>query len=147
MERTDAEFLVELHRSLAIRWGTMTPYTIGRLRCEQVGFARIPCIVFDVIIPERGLDGLIPVLRQRMYGELAERGWDAESVKFVPGVMRGRERVFVDDNESSGSHGKRKRGVEFEVRWEMEDRDLRQATFPLGTGTYAQLPERPGRAS
>ena len=42
-DRTTEQLLRSMHRSLAVRWGTTAPFTIGRVRCEQVGFARIAC--------------------------------------------------------------------------------------------------------
>lgn len=134
--------LRSVHTSLCIRWGTTVPYAVGRVTCEKVGFAAIPCVRCTVNVPERGLDSLVPIVRQRVFGELAERGWDDTAVAFRPTVRRGRERLFVDENESSDSLGRRKRGVEWEFHFEITDRELKRQAFPVGQGSFALIPER-----
>ena len=148
MTTTDERLLKQLHSSLCVRWGTSAPYAIGRVRAQRIGFASIPMVVVDVWCRSRDYEALIPIVRQRVYTELAERGWTPDDLKFVPTVGGSweRERLFTDGNEESESHGKRKRGVHLEFHWEME-RDLARATFdprvrPGQAGSFATLPER-----
>ncbi len=80
-----------------------------------------------------------------MYGELAERGWTADDIEFVPNVqLRAyRTRRFRDENESSESFGRNKMGLEHRFAFLMSKR-LAAATF-VKFGTYARLPENPSR--
>jgi len=144
---TDEALLKAAHSSLCIRWGTSAPYAIGRVRAERVGFASIPMITVDVSCKTRDMDALVPIVRQRVYGELAERGWTPDDIEFTPTVGGSyRERLFVDENETSESVGRRKRGARLEYHWEMKP-ELARATFdprvrPGQAGSFATLPER-----
>lgn len=128
-------------RSLAIRWGTDAPYSIGHVSAEKVGYAQIPSVVVSVICRDEDVPALVPIVRQRVFAELAERGWPDEQIEFRPNVQRGRRRKFTDENESSESHGRAKFGVEQRFRFEMR-RELAQATFQ-GFGSFARLPNAP----
>jgi hypothetical protein len=138
----NTELLKQIHSSLCIRFGTQAPYEIGKIRAERVGFASIPTVTFDVSCRQEDVSSLVPILRQRMYGELAERGWTPDDVEFSPtvgGSYRGR--MFVDQNEESESFGRKKKGVRLEFRWEMK-KDLAAATF-VGFGSFKSLPDKP----
>ena len=86
MTTTDERLLKQLHSSLCVRWGTTAPYAIGRVRAQRIGFASIPMVVVDVWCRSRDYEALIPIVRQRVYTELAERGWTPDDLKFVPTV-------------------------------------------------------------
>lgn len=131
--------LRDMARSLCIRFGTTAPYAIGRISAERVGYAQIPCVRVNVWCRDEDLSALVPIVRQRVFGELAERGWGDEHILFVPSVRRGRVRMFFDENESSESCGRRKRGVEYTFHFEMR-RALAAATF-TSFGTYKPLPD------
>ena len=140
--RSTEAFLRDLHGSLTFQFGTTAPYMVGAVRAEKIGFAQIPCVVVDVYVRDEDLPSLIPITRQRVFGELAERGWANETIAFVPSVQRGRRRKFVDENEgSTSSLGRNKFGRQHRVSFEMVDRELVQATF-VGFGSFARLPER-----
>lgn len=138
------DLLKSIHSSLCIRFGTSAPFLIDGIRAERVGYARIPGAIADVICREEDIPALVPIVRQRIYGELAERGWTPDDIQFQPTVQRGRRRKFVDGNESSESFGANKFGVEHRFLFEME-RELAQATFPVGAGSFARLPSRQQR--
>lgn len=126
-------------RSLTIRFGTSAPYAIGRVSAEKVGFAQLPSIVVTVTCRDEDLPSLVPIVRQRVFGELAERGWSDERIpNLTPGTQRGRRRKFTDENESSETYGWSKFGTEYRFRFDM-DRELAAATF-TGYGSFAPLP-------
>jgi hypothetical protein len=133
------------HRSLCIRFGTSAPYELGRVRAQKIGYAQIPRVVMDVVCRERDVDALIPIVRQRVYGELAERGWDDSVLAFRPSVgMDSRRRAkFTDGNESSESFGRSKMGCRMTVGFDIVDAEFRHATF-RGFGSFASLPSRGG---
>lgn len=141
------DLLKSAHASLAVRWGTSAPFAIGKVRPQRIGFASIPCVTVTVNCRRESIPAMVPILRQCIYGELAERGWTPDDVEFTPSVeCSGRERLFVDENDSSPSCGRRKRGIVAEFRWEMKP-ELARQTFdprvrPGGNGYYATLPER-----
>src|SRR4051812_27172016 len=113
-ENTEIDQLVRAAASsLAISWHTGAPFAIGKIRAERVGFASLPGVVLNVYCREADLPGVIPVVRQRVYGELAERGWRPEDISVVPMVSTGRTRKYRDENERSDSHGRNKMGVEY----------------------------------
>lgn len=134
------ELLRAAHSSLAIRWGTTAPYAIGKISTEKIGYAQIPCVVLNVWCRDEDLSSLVPIVRQRVFGELAERGWDNDSIQFQPIVQRNRRRKFTDENESSDSFGKSKFGQEHRFSWEMRP-ELAAATF-IGFGSFKPLPPR-----
>jgi hypothetical protein len=135
------------HKSLCIRFGTTAPFQLGKVRAEKVGYAQIPRVIMDVVCREQDVDALIPIVRQRVYGELAERGWDDTVLEFRPSVgMSSRRRArFTDQNESSQSYGRQKMGCRMTVGFDIVDAEFRHATF-RGFGSYASLPSR-GEAS
>lgn len=135
------ELLKAMHSSLSIRWGTHAPYFIGPVSAEKVGYAQDPSVVLTVICRDEDVSTLVPIVRQRVYGELAERGWTPDDIEFQPGVQRNRRRRFVDQNESSDSHGRHKFGIEHRFRFDM-GRELARATF-VGGGSFKPLPETP----
>lgn len=134
------ELLRAAHASLAIRWGTTDPFAIGKTTAERVGYADIRCTRTTVHCRDESVSALVPIVRQRVFGELAERGWDNDAIEFSPTVGRGRVRFFVDENESSPTYGKRKRGVEYTFHFEMR-RELAVATFQ-SFGTFKPLPQK-----
>jgi hypothetical protein len=139
-ELDNVELLRSMHASLCIRFGTTAPYKIGKVRGEKVGYAQIPSLVLDVYCRDEDLGALVPIVRQYVYGELAERGWSADDLGFVPGTMRGRRRKFRDENESSESYGRDKFGIEYQFRFDM-NRELAAATF-VGFGSFKSIPEK-----
>src|SRR5262245_5919496 len=132
------ELLRAMHSSLCIRFGTTAPYAIGAIRAERVGYAQDPCVVLDVYCPDDSLSALVPIVRQRVYGELASRGWNPESVEFTPSTMRDRRRKSRDENESSESYGREKFGNHYVFRFRMA-RELAAATF-VGFGSFRSIP-------
>lgn len=144
MNASQDDLLRAVSRSLCVRFGTTEPFAIGRVSAERVGYAQIPSVVVTVVCRDESLSALVPIVRQRVFAELAERGWgDEHIVNLTPGTMRGRRRKFVDENESSPTVGRSKFGIEYRFRFDMS-RDLAAATFPRG-GSFARLPEEPGR--
>ena len=140
------ELLRELHNSLAVRFGTTAPYAIGPTSAEKVGFAQIPSTATRVNCREEDVSALVPIVRQRVYAELAERGWSHEHLEFRPSVReerRGRHVFFIDENESSEAYGTRKRGREYTFHFDMRQ-ELAKATFDpsKGFGSFRRLPER-----
>lgn len=136
----DEQLLRTAHSSLCISWGTDAPFEIGRVRAEKVGFAQIPRAVLDVVCRPEDVSALVPIVRQRVFAELAERGWDNEEIEFRPTVQRGRRRKFRDANERSGSFGRDKFGVQQTFGFDMRP-ELARATFQ-GFGSFRQLPDR-----
>lgn len=142
--RNERELLVGLHASLAVRFGTSAPFTIGAIRGVKVGFAQDPCVVCDVVCRDGDLSSLVPIVRQHVYRELSGRGWDvredAELVAFTPSTQRGRRRRFVDANESSETFGRNRMGMSYEFRFLMSHA-LAAATF-VGFGSFKTIPNR-----
>ena len=139
----DEQFVRELHTSLCFRFGTTGPYAIGKTSAERVGFAQIPSTATRVNCREEHVSDLVPIVRQRVYGELAERGWSHEDLELRPSIReerRGRDCMFRDENESSESLGQRRRGREYTFHFDMRQ-ELARATF-VGFGSFKPLPDR-----
>ncbi len=110
-----------LHRSLCVTFGTTAPYSFGSIRLRRVGFASIPRLCVPVQVKRQDLDAIIPLARQRAFAFLAEKGISDEHVGFAA-HWNGedyRERLFTDENESSPTLGKRKRGISGEVHFDL----------------------------
>lgn len=141
-EPTITEELVRgLHASLVVSFGTTAPFAIGKVRAEKVGFASIPRVVVDVDCRAEDVGALVPIVRQRVFAELAERGWDNHVIGLKPGVGQWRRRRFVDQNEDSESFGKNKFGHQHVFGFDIVDDEFRKFTF-AGGGSFARLPER-----
>jgi len=138
-EVTEA-LLKTVHNSLAVRFGTTAPYHIGWVEAEKIGFAGIRAVVCNVFCRDEDLSALVPIVRQRVYTELASRGWGPDDIEFRPTTQRGRRRKFTDTNESSESHGREKFGMEYRFSFEMK-RELGAATFQ-GGGSFKKLPTK-----
>jgi hypothetical protein len=139
----DEQLLRELHNSICISFGTTEPYAIGKTSAERVGFAQIPSTATRVNCREQDVSSLVPIVRQRVYAELAERGWSHEDLEFKPCVREergGRGVMFRDENEASESLGQRKRGHEYTFHFDMRQ-ELAKATF-AGFGSFKPLPDR-----
>ena len=134
------ELLKAMHASLCVRFGTPAPYSIGRVSGEKVGYAQDPCLVVNVVCRQESIEALVPIVRQHVYGELAERGWTPDDIEFTQGTQRGRRRKFRDQNETSESYGRDKFGVEHRFSFRM-GRELARATFQ-GFGSFKPLPTR-----
>lgn len=134
------ELLRATTRSLAVRWGTNAPYAIGHVSAERIGFAQIPCVIAHVTCRDDDLSALVPVVRQRVFGELAERGWGDEQIETRPTTMQGRRRKFTDENESSKSFRRQKFGTDYRFSFEMRP-ELAAATFQ-GFGSFREIPRR-----
>lgn len=140
MTTVNEELLRELHSSLCITFGTNAPFAIGRVTGERVGYASDPAVAIQVKVRDEDLSTLVPIVRQRVFAELAERGWENELIEFTPSVRRGRLLYFVDENEASRSKGKRKRGHDYTFHFWMKP-ELAKATF-AGAGSFARIPNR-----
>ncbi len=136
----DEQLLKAAHSSLCITFGTMGPYAIGTVSAERIGYAQDPCVVVTVTCRDEDLSSLVPITRQHVYRELAERGWTPDDVAFVPSTQRGRRRRFVDQNETSKTCGCNKMGTEYRFSFRME-REFARATF-VGFGSFRKLPTR-----
>lgn len=147
MNLTDETLLRAAHSSLAISWGTTAPFAIGKARCERASFSQDPHVEVEVTVPMDAFPGVIPVVRQRVFAELAERGWDNTEIAFTPRVALGRRRKFVDENESSSSFGRSKFGEQHTIRFPIvKCGPLHRAAFPIGWGSsWAPIPENPDR--
>ena len=143
MSTPDQDLLISAHTSLCIRWGTIAPYCVGGIRGERVGYAQDPHVVVSVSCHSRYIPALVPIVRQRVYGELAERGWDPLKIEFTPNVMTMRKRKFRDGNESSPTYGKNKIAESHEFRFLMLP-ELARATFhgPGMSGYMRSIPNR-----
>jgi hypothetical protein len=140
MDAEMLDILKQAHSSLCIRFGTDAPFAIGPIRGEKVGYAQDPCVALDVTCRDEDLSALVPIVRQRVYGELAERGWGPDDVQFTPMTLRWRRRKFRDENESSSSYGRDKFGIAYRFTFRMES-ELARATF-TGFGSFRPLPDR-----
>lgn len=132
------DLLKTMHSSLCITFATDAPYSIGGISGERVGYAQDPCVVLTVVCRDEDLSALVPVVRQRLYGELAERGWTPDNVAFTPSTQRNRRRKFRDGNERSASFGRDKFGMEYRFTFLM-DSHLASATF-AGFGSFRSIP-------
>jgi hypothetical protein len=143
MSALNPELLRVMHTSLCITWGTDAPYNIGSIRGEKVGYAQDPCVVVSVSCYARDVPALVPIVRQRVYGELAERGWDPLKIEFSPNVLTHRKRKFRDTNEQSPSYGKNKIAEHHDFRFLMLP-ELAKATFhgPGMSGYMRTIPDR-----
>ncbi len=141
MDSTE-QLLRQASASLCIRFSTDAPYSIGGITGEKVGFSQIPSVVCHVTCRDEDLSAVVPVVRQKVFGELAERGWGNEHVGVTPGTQQGRRRKFRDENESSESYGRNKFGTSYRFRFDM-DTELARATF-AGFGSFAQIPQKEG---
>ena len=126
--------------SLTISWHTDAPYSIGLVKAERIGFADIPCVVVYVDCKPEDVSAIVPIVRQRVFAELAERGWDNHVVDLKPSVQQNRRRKFLDGNSRSKSFRKAKFGNEHRFTFEIVDREFKTATF--AGGRYAKLPDR-----
>jgi hypothetical protein len=139
----EEQVLRDIHSSLCITWGTDAPYAIGSVSAERIGYAGIPCVVVTVHCREVDISALVPIVRQRVYSELAERGWGPETIQFRPTTQRGRRQKFTDQNESSSSYGRNKMGNAYRFSFEMLDPELKRQTFSgSGLSSFRKLPER-----
>lgn len=142
MDATDEALLRSLHTHLCIRWGTEAPFQIGSVSAQKVGFAEIPRVVVPVWCREEDVSALVPIVRQRVFAELASRGWTDEVVEFTPGVRleSRRRRKFTDENEESETFGRARYGHQHVFGFDIRDKHFRDATFQ-GFGSFAKLPE------
>lgn len=143
MTTVNEELLRAVSDSLCIRFGTNAPFAIGRVIGERYGFADLKTVAIRVNVRDEDVSMVVPIVRQRVFAELGERGWENEQIEFVPTVRqerRGRYVFFVDENEESPSYGERKRGNEYTFHFEMRP-ELAKATF-AEFGSYKPIPER-----
>lgn len=125
MARSLEEVIIrDMAKNNSIKWGTNAPFEFpGDLRIIRHGFADIPVVQVDVICRPEDKGAMVPLVRQAIWQKMEAHGLESEIFEFVPTVQtQGRQRMFTDQNESSKTHGKRKRGVlstfSFEIKKE-----------------------------
>jgi hypothetical protein len=97
-------------------------------------------VVVDVCCRNEDVPALVPIVRQRVFAELAERGWGDEHVAVTPGVGGSyRRRKFRDENEASESHGRDKFGCALEFGFDMS---AEMAAASFNRGSFGSIPER-----
>jgi hypothetical protein len=141
----DERLLKQVHSSLLVTFGTNAPYALGKVSAAKIGFASTPVVTVSVWCQQHVVGALVPVVRQRVYRELAERGWTPDDIDFCPSLGGSyRWRLFTDENPASPSCGKRKRGCALELHFEM-GHELAEVAFPRWAGSFQALPENPYR--
>ena len=134
----DDTLLKAAHDSLAIRWGTSTPYALGVPILLRQGFADVKSVTIPIDVPAGATAGIIPICRQRAYSYLGEHGLGPDAVQFRPMVgsrtlyYGGREEgIFLNENESATDKvgrpvrvGARKRGARLWVHFEHTEATL-----------------------
>jgi hypothetical protein len=100
----------DLAASLASDWLTATPFQMGELRIEKVGFAEIPLVFVMVACPANAITAMVPVVRQFVFRELEAARIENDIVELTPTVETTRRVKFVDCNEHSPTKGKNKMG-------------------------------------
>ena len=112
--------------SSAITFGCDAPYRFGRVGFSEVGFAHIQTVGFTGFARERDMSAIVPIARQHILRAVSDAGLpvDALELRITIGI-KSRERLFVDENPSSPTEGKRKRGRE--IRFYLEIPDYRIA--------------------
>ena len=131
--RTDPEIeppARAIHRNPQIVLVTAKPHAIGEPRLEKVGFARTPELLVTVNCRRADVGDLIPLVRQRAFAFLAERGISDEHLRFVPRVSFGeRRRSFTDQD------GVRRFGQEHEIRFDLSKMLADAVAWQGSTGT------------
>jgi hypothetical protein len=121
MDKHIEQLLRDTAASLASDWLTDSPFQMGELRVEKVGFAEIPVVFVMVVCPPKAITAMVPVVRQFIFRELAAAGIENEILEFTPTVQdQGPRRRFVDCNEHSPSKGKNKVGRVYRFAFEIK---------------------------
>lgn len=141
MDEQTETLIRDASSSLCVRWGTDAPFAIGQVRAERIGYADIPCVVVTVDCRDEDVSALVPIVRQRVFAELAERRWANTVLRVSPTVQRNRRRRFIDGNESSPSFGKHKFGNDHRFSFEIVDTAFAACVF-ASSRRYALLPDR-----
>ena len=108
--------LSDLYGSSGIRFGTTSPYAVGVVTPDRVGYGDYPMVTVQMYGKKSG--DLVPIARQlamlnaKINGLYISMG--------APSVMMGRQRMVTDQNPSSRSFGKRKRLTEMDFRFDVK---------------------------
>ena len=122
MASSEAEVTIrEIAKSQYMSFGTTAPFAIGGFRITKVGFADIPVVELMITCRPDSISALVPIARSLVFKKLELHGLESEILEFTPTVgSEGRGCMFTDENESSQSHGKRKRGQTYHFRFEIK---------------------------
>jgi len=141
LEDEISRLLREVSASECISWGTTAPYSFGPVGWIRRGFADRLLIKFNAFARERDIDAIVPLARQRILRAMVKAGVSTHIVSLRVHIKVERERLFTDENPSSPTCGKRKRGraLEFGLevpnykdRYTVEKSGLRQIWSPSG---------------
>ncbi len=110
MDRQVEQLLRDTAASLCGDMLTDSPFQMGELQIEKVGFAAIPVVFVTVACPPKAVSLIVPVARQFIFRELEAAGIENEILAFTPTVEEQRRVRFVDCNEQSPTKGKNKMG-------------------------------------
>lgn len=98
--------------SNAISFKCNAPYHLGSVGFARVGFADIPRLQCNVNCKEGDWPALVAVVRQHLIQAAVRAELEVSALDLVVHYAPGsRQRYFIDSNEDSKTHGKRKRGV------------------------------------
>lgn len=122
MARSESELMIrEIAKSHCMSFGTTAPFAIGTFRITKVGFADIPVVELMITCRPDSIGAVVPIARSLVFKKLELHGLESEILEFTPSVgSEGRGCMFTDENPSSESCGKRKRGQMYHFRFEIK---------------------------
>ena len=81
---TIEQLVRDMAASLGSDWLTETPFQMGELRIEKVGFAEVPLVFVMVACPANAITAMVPVVRQFVFRELEAARIENRIVEITP---------------------------------------------------------------
>ncbi len=123
LEEPAARALRAISSGDVITFGCSAPFALERAGWDSIGFADIPALGCIAHFRVADLNALVPIVRQHLLRAWVEAGLDPAHVHLqLHWGAESRERLFVDQNASSRSCGRRKRGAVVRCHLEVIDR-------------------------
>jgi hypothetical protein len=143
MARSESEVMIrEIAKSSCMSFGTTAPFALGSIQITRIGFADIPVVQIGVTCRADCRGALVPIARAIVFKKLEAHGLESEILEFTPTVApEGRQCMFTDENPSSESHGKRKRGVFHWFRFEIKKEQVGHFVWDWKHGKFPDTSE------
>lgn len=120
MDKYCEQMLRGMAASLDCDFRAKSPYQMGDVRVEKVGFAEIPVVFVLVACQPKAIKAMRSVVRQFIFRELDAANIENDILEFTPTVQVGRKIRFVDCNENSPTKGKKKVGLLYRFAFEIK---------------------------
>jgi hypothetical protein len=143
MDNGGEELLRGMTASLDCDFRSKSPYQMGDVRIEKVGFGETPIVFVIMACPPNSAKAKVLMVRQFIFRELAAAGIGNEILEFDPTIQVGRRVRFIDCNSHSRTKGKKMIGRLYRFAFRIKPPFMGVFSWGGFCNRVGKIPERP----